>query len=202
MIDLAWPGGGYPVMEHGSDKHEFTVWIPQAYRPRIGDWICPPEIMSNNGSFAVPNNTLRGTLILLQRKMRFDRIGAYVNTAGAAGAAARLGIYNVNPSTYYPSSLVLDAGVIACAVSGHKELVINQILSKGWYALVIVTNDATIVWRFRDRGLSPLGGDDSSDLVFQSWNAVQAYGALPANYPAGATKSVYRIPSLRVAELL
>lgn len=189
-------------MEHGSDKHEYTVWIPQAYRPVIGDWICPPEVFAGYSSIALANNVLKATLMLLQRRMRFDRIGAYVHTAGAAGAAAYLGIYNVDPNTYYPTSLILDAGTISAVAPGHQEIVINQILDKGWYALAKVTNDATIVWRYRQYALSPLGDADSTNRVWHGWTISQAYGALPANYPGGAAKTVYRLPSLRVAELL
>ena len=69
---MTWPGGGYPVTEHGSDKHEQTVWIPQAYNPRVGDWISPPEIVSSYGTISESADVLFVHLILLQRRMRFD----------------------------------------------------------------------------------------------------------------------------------
>jgi len=134
--------------------------------------------------------------------MRFDRIGINVTTAGAAGALARLGIYKVDQSTYYPSSLVLDAGAVDCTGTGVKFITINQILEIGWSLLALVVNDATIAMSYNDRGLTPLGGAGPNILVNYGWQVAQAYGALPDPYPAGGTYYNAKQVALRVAELL
>lgn len=179
-------------------RRDWIDMLPQAYAPVVGDYVCPVETVTTYGTPVISANTLYATLILLQRRMRFDSIMTYKNTLGAAGAAARLGIYNVG-SDYYPTSLILDAGALDCTVWVPHELTINQTLGRGWYALALVVNDATIVFRARTGALGP---KTPLYLMYSAWAVAQAYGALPATYPAGGTVYANRTPLLRVAELL
>lgn len=134
--------------------------------------------------------------------MRFDRIGINVTFAGGAGAAARLGIYRVDPDTYYPTGLVLDAGAVDCTILGLREITINQILERGWWLLTTLNNDITISMSYNQQGISPLGGVGPINLVNYGWSVAQAYGALPNPFPAGGIYHGAKFEALRVAELL
>jgi len=189
-------------------RPEPTVeWIAQAYAPSVGDWIAPPEIYASSYTLTdFPANSLAANLILLQRRMRFDRIGIYVAGAGGAGAEARLGVYEVDwKSTspiYYPTDLILDAGAVSCEAAGTREISIDLTLDRGWYALAFVTNDGTIDLTYRRQGLGPLGGTSPNVVITQGWFISQAYGPLPDPFPAGAARYGNRFVAVRVAELL
>lgn len=182
-------------------RRDWINMMPQAYAPLVGDRICPPVIRSAVSEGTGMNDTLTASLMLLQRRMRFDRIGIYVSTAGGAGAEARLGIYNVGLD-YYPTTLILDAGTVDCTSTGSKEISIDLTLNRGWYALVFNCNDGTIGFYYTSSHLSPLGSTRAYPYTAHGWEVAYPYGSLPDTFPAGGTRIGTRWMTLRVAELL
>jgi hypothetical protein len=168
----------------------------------VGRYVDPGSVTGATTPTTFPANLLIGHLICVPRKMRFDRLGVRVNVAGAAGARGRLGLYNVDPDTFYPTSLIVDAGEFDATVPGAVELVINQTLERGWYLACFIVNDATIGFRVALHGITPLGGVLGYERMDQGWSVAQAYGPLPANYPEGGSLYDMRNVQLRLAELL
>ncbi len=85
-----------------------------------------------------------------------DRLACNVSTASAtAGHVARLGIYNADPVTGLPTTVLVDAGSVAVDTAGVKEVVISVITLSGlyWFALTaqsgtftsLTTNSAVVV---------------------------------------------------------
>lgn len=70
--------------------------------------------------------TLYATPFPLMRACTLDRIGLYIGTQGGAGEVVRMGIYE--DSQGVPGALVLDAGTVAAATTGLKEVTISQAL--------------------------------------------------------------------------
>lgn len=117
-------------------------------------------------------------------QMTFDRIGSYVYTTGAGNA--RLGIYNDDGG--YPGSLVLDAGLIDVSSGGRKEIEINQQLSAGLYWIAYIGDIGhSFDCSQQDQNLEITGivGRNGKGAMYY---VAQAYGALPATYPLGATQ--------------
>lgn len=81
------------------------------------------------------------TYFYVAKTQRFDRILSYINTAGAAGSTARLGIYSVAVGS--PQVLILDTGNIAIDTTGAKEVIIDVTLSPGWYAFAYLSTSST-----------------------------------------------------------
>jgi len=175
--------------------------MPQAYEPRVGDFILPPEVQHTFTSAVQPADQIVTSLFLLQRRMRFDQIAIRVDAAGAGGALCRLGLYNVDED-YYPSTLILDAGTIDGTVVANNVIIIDETLDRGWYALAILTNDATIQFRYRTTSISPLGGISATSVVNAGWLVASAFAALPDPHPAGGNIQGRRYGGLRLAELL
>jgi hypothetical protein len=189
---------------HGQEEHRNILWLPiQSYMPRVGDYIDPGSVGGYYVDSSVAGNYLYANLIVLQRRMRFDRIGCYV-TAAATGVI-RLGIYNVSPPpSLYPTSLIVDAGEADVSTIGSKELTINVTLGRGFYALAYISN-TTPSLRGCLGGVSVLAwGSTSPDRPIRSSVQVsQAYGTLPSTFPTGAIGTdTRRMICLRVAELL
>lgn len=138
-----------------------------------------------------PANILWAHPIVLPRPITIDRIGINVAAAGAAGAAARIGIYN-DGTNVYPGTLLLDAGAVACTGTGDKVITISQSLQAGIYWLAMVSNDATIDFSYiGDQFQSILGGAGLDSDYGGGWEVAQAYGALPDPFTAGGTMRTY-----------
>ncbi len=57
-----------------------------------------------------------------------DRVGCNVSTAGTAGHVARLGVYNADPTSGLPTTVLVDAGTVAVDTTGMKEVVVSATL--------------------------------------------------------------------------
>lgn len=180
--------------------------MAQAFAPIVGDYIRPLALPLAYSVHVPGADILYAHLILIQRRIRFDQIAAYVHVLGGAGAAGRLGIYNVDweepTPTYYPTSLILDAGTIDCTAAVARTIAINQTLDPSWYALAFVLNDATISLRAGLYQVTPLGGVAPDVPSSHGWSIAQAYGVLPDPFPAGAAPISRSYLTLRVAQLL
>ena len=91
-------------------------------------------ISSSNG--VMTTNTVYWVPFFVGTSRAFDRIAVRTDTAGAGSNTLRLGIYNNTDGK--PSTVVLDAGTVACtAVSTTYSITISQTLSAGWYWLAM-----------------------------------------------------------------
>ena len=117
----------------------------------------------------------------------YDTIAFWLS-ALEAGTSARLGIYDdVNG---VPTNLLVDAGTVATVATGWKAVAIAASLSIGEPSLIylailtdwtgtarIAANDAYSQQWYR------VGGADGKNIL-GCCSAAQAYGALPAVFPA------------------
>jgi len=174
------------------------------YKVRTGLWYRLPTVTSNRGFVAPGANSLCAGLFWTPRRVRIDRIGCYVETAGAAGERARLGIYREN-GDLYPGELAVDGGEVAVDAVGHKELVVDVVLEPGHYFIALVTNSgAARFYRTWRAGMQVIGSPDTSNLGRVSWYVSYTYGALPDPFPAGAVQAGDGrcFGMVRIAELL
>lgn len=166
------------------------------YETHMGDWLHRLRTGDNYLSSplrsygsAAGAATEVGFLIALPwpvpRPFTADRIAVHVETAGLAGAAIRLGIYE-DDGNCYPGALLLDAGAVDCTTTGLKTITIDQSLKRGLYWLAFVGNDATIKIYKTNYYNSIIGYINSLRYTAAAWRKAQAYGALPNPYPAGA----------------
>jgi hypothetical protein len=176
--------------------------IGQGFKPRVGYWIAPPTATNSPTSGSISPNLLLTNMIVLQRPMRFDRIGLEV-TAGATNGLARLGVYNCNPDTYEPTSLILDAGEVDVSTAGLKEIAIDLRLERGFYHLATILNVSGISLRYSTYVVSPIGSNVQRIRTFSGWvKDPYTYGPLPNPFPTPSYGHDKVLVMLRVAELL
>jgi len=170
-----------------------------SFSPIINDFYVSAYAYRTGVAQTINVDRLWATFYPVRRRIRVDRIGVEVDTAGGAGAKMRLGIYK-DDGNYYPGDLVVDAGEIDCTTTGSKTLTIDEILEPGIYWLVFNGNDATIKIYYMGGILGISVRPTYLDEVFCSYYLDQAYGPLPDPFPAGATKyfNAYML-SLRVS---
>lgn len=156
----------------------------------LGERWYPANLVNNVNPTTVntAHDTLYAVPIVEARGGTVDRIGFYMSALLVGNA--RLGIYQATSATnLYPNTLVVDAGA-AALVNGLNSRNINQVLTAGtlyWLAMItsVDTNPAPPYALPLTGTLPQLGV--SNAFVQWSWCSVaQAYGALPANFPAGA----------------
>ena len=173
---------------------------------RTGQYVQGTLYQQGWDNTSAPVNLIESFVFPVYRTTTFDRIGLRVMAVGAAGAAARVGIYT-DDGNGYPATLVpgTDVGPLDCTIGGWRENVINVQLAPGLYWLAEIYNDNTIQIRYQAPANialgSPLGHVTSiSDSLGTGWYVAQAYGALPAAFPAGATMElVFHMTRVRVA---
>ncbi len=73
-----------------------------------------------------------------------DRVGCQVTTAGTAGHVARMGIFNGDPITGLPATVLVDSGPVAVDSTGVKEVAVTATL-QGLYWLGLTTQSGTFV---------------------------------------------------------
>jgi len=130
---------------------------------------------------------LCGYLIVVARTMTFDQILIGVQTAGDAGTAARLGIYNLD-SALAPSTLVKDYGTVSVATTGAKTIAYEQQLTKGYYLGAVISDGAPILYGYYpDYTPFQATAPDYAINFFRGYYVAQAYGALPDPFPASPT---------------
>lgn len=89
---------------------------------------------SSTSTTTMVNQTVYWVPIFVGTSRAFDRIAVRTDAAGAGSNTLRLGIYNNTDGK--PSTVVLDAGTVACtAANTTYEITISQTLNAGWYWL-------------------------------------------------------------------
>lgn len=143
-------------------------------------------------------NSLRAFPFFVPKTMKFDRIAINVTTAASAGGVARAGIYTDNGSLY-PGALVADGGEVATDSTGVKEKNIDVTLQGGklyWLCVITGTQTGTQVRAIDRAAAYPINGLDNTlgTSAYCGYAVAQAYGALPASYPAGASDWSLHVP--------
>lgn len=96
-----------------------------------GNYYTTPAGSSQLRSYSA--NELRVVPYLVRSQTTFDRIAVELTTAGTTSTVFRLGIWNHNPATGQPGTLLLDAGTVAgTGATGAREATISQVLQPGW----------------------------------------------------------------------
>jgi len=138
------------------------------------------------------------------KRMRFDRIAIFVNTASStSGAKARLGIYSDN-GNFYPGKLILDAGEVDLTSTGRKEIEIDVVLDRGVYWLAYISNVSDAQLRMIFGYPVPKGFSVTIPYTYGGYvyNLESYPSSLPNTYPSGAGFAEYTWVLLRIAEVL
>jgi hypothetical protein len=144
---------------------------------------------------AVPFHSGRGGVI--------DRLAFTVTGVGGAGSVARVGIYlPTSASDLTPAGLVLDGGEFDSNSTGLKAATVSQALSPDglyWFAYLCGVAAPTIRAVPVGDAFPILGVNNAFGTTpILGWTVAQAYGALPATFPAGATGHVTATPAIGV----
>lgn len=141
-----------------------------------------------DNAFSSFANFMVATPIILGTTVTWTRIGANVTTANNPDTA-RLGIYT--DTAGFPGTLLLDAGEISLSAAAEVEKTISQSLTANtwyWLAMGMMSEVAKFSGYPGDNfdGLSgyALGFDDGFGSIKNGVSGAQAYGALPASFPA------------------
>lgn len=145
-------------------------------------------------------NSLRAFPFYVPKTTKFDRIAIRVTTAGGSGAVARIGIYSDNGDCY-PVAKILDSGELSMegTVPFNREVTIDVTLRGGklyWLVVIVGGATGTVVAAIPLASAMGILGTDStlSGTTLLGYAVVQTYGALPANYPGGATAWALNVP--------
>ncbi len=143
---------------------------------------------------AISQDYLHAIPIMIGKERTVDRIAIRV-TVVALTKSAYLGIYE-DDGDLYPSSLAVDGATVSIHAVDNVEVTISKVLTPGFYWLVILPEaDCTIKAHFYTLPLLGVGGA-TFDTYYKWWKVSQAYGALPSDFPGGASKQSGFTPSV------
>ncbi len=97
-----------------------------------------PQIVGASTTVTPTAAELRLLALYLPAGRTVNRIGCNVTTAGSAGHVARLGVYNADPATGLPTTVLVDAGTVAVDTTGVKEVAISATMN-GLHWLCLTT---------------------------------------------------------------
>lgn len=126
--------------------------------------------------------------LISPRGLTIDRISFNVTTAGAAGSVARAGIYQATSETDpWPSARIVDGGEIITTSTGVKTATVSVSLEPDilYWAVVLAGVAAPTISSIADGSVMNLFGSPPGFGVQAGWTRDQAYGTLPATFPAG-----------------
>lgn len=116
----------------------------------------------------------------------YDKIGIKVDTAGASGTSARLGVYKDNGSQY-PGGLLVDAGTVPTDATGVQTLPINLTLERGIYWLARNSDGGPGITGINNQDSISIGIDDTlSGSPAGAIRSTTTYGSFPSTYSSGA----------------
>ncbi len=134
---------------------------------------------------------VRACPIYLPAACTLDRIGLWVTGVGAAGALARVGLYN-DTGNCYPNVLLQDGGEVDCTGTGVLLATISQEVQAGLYWVVMNQNDSAVDFQCLATN-SFIQITTNQNLNNNGFSKAAAYGALPATFPSAAAND-YLIP--------
>jgi hypothetical protein len=163
------------------DFPDIRVMHPTYYYVSI-----PPLISIAGTTMTLTANFIYAFPFQVQRQIDAGRVGVLVGTAAAGNI--RLGLYN-SGILGYPSSLVVDFGIVPCNVVGVQEIAWGNTLVRTGLLWLVAVSDVTptLTRTASDVVLAPLGAPGPGQSQTNCWRVAFAFGALPANYPAGGT---------------
>lgn len=149
-------------------------------------------------------NSLRCSYIYIAQTVLVQALLCEVTVVGAAGSAVRMGIYNNDPVTLLPTTLVADSGQIATDVGvGVKSGLLNGPVtlvggSLYWLSMLIGTSAPTIRL-FGTPNTPTLLGVSTTNMSSKNIGYIQAqaFGPLPNPFPLAGI--AYLTDSISVA---
>ena len=153
--------------------------------------------------------------VVFGRTATYDRIGVSVTANQTANWNLRLGLYSDNGS-YYPGSLVFDAGTVDCSAAALRTITISQQVTAGLYWMVVHTIMASAAGAPSLQGFGGgaalaapfLGYRDNGAVFGQNYGGAYrrtgiAAASLASTFAAGAniTTGISPVPIMRVASL-
>ncbi len=169
--------------------------------PKVGAYLVGMPLQST-GTLAIAAENIYASPFWVARNMSVDRLALQITVAAAAGKFMRLGLYT-STSALLPSTLIVGSDAIAADATGVKTATIDVDLTRGWYHVAVLSDGTpTIRGAANAIGWTPLGirATDTAQFEGCSYGA-QAYGAMPATFPASSLESWYFPILLRVASL-
>lgn len=146
-------------------------------------------------NYTLANNSMRAFAFVVEREFTFNNFRTEVQTL-AGSTSYRVGIYTSNASTGYPDALVSNTDLEAydSTSTGLKVPASPQsvTLIPGLYYIAVNANGAPSLRGFAAAGLPPIRGlfgtVTNINTSITELRVAQAYGAMPATFPAGASE--------------
>ena len=195
---------GFPTAaspyDHGARRHRIPGGAIQWHPAIMGS--TPWDQGKNGTTSTLTLGRLYGFPMLFPATDTIRQLGFHLQ-APQAGKKARLGLYAANviaTNDLRPGALLIDGGELDLSASGFLPTAdLNYVVTGPTLVFVaILTNVAAVTMTFNTYDVWAAMGIANADIGSSStqqygWYAAQAYGALPATFPA-ATALTYSTP--------
>ncbi len=175
--------------------------ISEALRPAPLFWVAgrwyTAQILGATGTVAPIASELRLLPLYVPGARTIDRVGCNVSTAGTGGHVARLGIYNSDPATGLPTTVLVDAGTVLVDTTGLKEVAVTATLH-GLHWLGLTAHSGTFTGLSTSH-LAYIGGGNTAHgapASMLAYASVSPTSALPDRTGVVPTFTVSVVPTV------
>ncbi len=100
------------------------------------------QVVAGMSTLAPPASELRLFPLYIPTARQIDRISCNVSTAGTSGHVARMGLYNADPTSSFPTTVLVDSGTVGVGTTGIKEVIVSAPMH-GMYWLGLTSQSGT-----------------------------------------------------------
>jgi hypothetical protein len=164
------------------------------HTPPPGRWVSAVSGAADAATVAL--NTMYAFAVQANDGGRFDAIGYYLGTTGAATSSLRWGIYTAAPGTFYPADLITELGNPANGTPSSRVLTFASLpLSAGVYWMAVaVQGSGTVPTLATCNAISPYVFFPAPATISATYWSLYTYsgitGALPASLTGVSRSSV------------
>ena len=156
FVDLT-VGTAYDLLISDSSATTGIAWSPPLYGARcIGEAVNRSRMADNStatgANIALSADTIYVSPLTVTNTTSFDSIQCNISTAAAAGKVIRMGVYNANQRTGYPTTLVTSVAGVAADSTGIKSASISATLTPGLYYIAIQSDGTPTIQFFSGPG--------------------------------------------------
>ena len=155
----------------------------RALKLAVVRWVKPGWIWQSAFSQVVIAGVIHYEPIFVPERTTYDRIGVFVSVGDGVGGEADLRIFNFEGGV--PTSLVLSAGAVSTNAMGAQEIVISQVLDRGYYFLACRCDQTPEL-----RGITASGLSKTSVPGFGLANAISDFNEI-----VGLVTAIYADPA-------
>lgn len=177
-------GGGNPFDDAPLTVIHSGGGVGVAYQPLVSE-----RTLAFDTAMVPTADVLYAYPMRFYNEASFNRLGLSNVSGGLASSRARVALYSNLANNMYPDALIVESGELNLAASGMKGGTVVGLAGPGIIWCVSLFNDGNGGPQASQNIANHLmpHGDPWNQVIYKGISKAQAYGAMPASFPAAGS---------------